>query len=215
MAQTFIVVDDHPSVLRGTCHTLQSAYPEAELLTARTVSELEGVLKAAQPTLIVMDLSLPNRVGETPRVEIGLKLLGHLLKTCSDLNFVIQSVYPGALVPFSDAINQHPVGFTIVNKSASAEDMLTKVDWALQGLIYIPSEMRTGVEIKEEWLRFMDLAFNHAFQDGRIAKEMNVSVRTIRHYWTRIQSALEVYPEDDVNPRIKTYRRARELGLIE
>ena len=93
--------------------------------------------------------------------------------------------------------------------------MLIKVDWALKGLLYTPPEMRTGLEIKAEWLQMLQLAFLEGMTDKAIAQKMNVSERTVRHYWTRAQDALEVYPDEGVNIRIQTYNRARETGLLD
>jgi DNA-binding NarL/FixJ family response regulator len=95
------------------------------------------------------------------------------------------------------------------------KEMLTKVDWALQGLIYTPREMRSGLEVKPEWLEVLQLAFRQGLQDKAIAERMNVSERTVRHYWTKIQDALSVYPDAGKNIRIQTEMRAREEGLID
>jgi DNA-binding NarL/FixJ family response regulator len=59
------------------------------------------------------------------------------------------------------------------------------------------------------------LAFKEGLQDKAIAEEINVAERTVRHYWTKVQDALEVYPEAGKNIRIQTEIRAREEGLID
>jgi DNA-binding NarL/FixJ family response regulator len=51
-------------------------------------------------------------------------------------------------------------------------------------------------------------------QDKAIAKRMNLSERMVRHYWTKVQDALEIYPEKDKNLRVLTLKRAREEGLL-
>jgi DNA-binding NarL/FixJ family response regulator len=93
--------------------------------------------------------------------------------------------------------------------------MLAKVDWSLNGVNCTPKEMRTGLELKEEWLTLLELAFNESLKDKEIANRMSIAERTVRHYWTKIQDLLEVYPEEDKNMRIQTESRARELGLID
>jgi DNA-binding NarL/FixJ family response regulator len=93
--------------------------------------------------------------------------------------------------------------------------MLTKVDWALKGVVYTPPEMRAGLEIKPEWLRVLMLAFKNGMKDKAIAQEMNVSERAVRHYWTKVQDVLGVYPEEDKSLRIQTELRAREEGLLD
>jgi DNA-binding NarL/FixJ family response regulator len=93
--------------------------------------------------------------------------------------------------------------------------MLDKVAWALQGIIYTPKDMRTVLEVKPEWLKVLQLAFQEGLQDKAIAERMNVSERTVRHYWTKVQDALGVYPDPGKNIRIQTEIRAREEGLID
>jgi DNA-binding NarL/FixJ family response regulator len=56
--------------------------------------------------------------------------------------------------------------------------------------------MRNGLEVKPEWLEVLNLAFRDGLQDKAIAESMHVSERTVRHYWTKVQDALEVYPEE-------------------
>ena len=48
-----------------------------------------------------------------------------------------------------------------------------------------------------------------------IALAMHKSERMIRHYWSKIQDALEIYPEEGKNMRAQTQRKAREIGLID
>jgi len=59
------------------------------------------------------------------------------------------------------------------------------------------------------------LAFEEGLQDKAIAQKMNIAERTVRHYWTKLQDVLEIYPEDSKNLRILTLKRAREEGLID
>ena len=44
---------------------------------------------------------------------------------------------------------------------------------------------------------------------------MNVCLRTVNNYWTKIRDALGVYPEEGKGLRILTLIRAREEGLID
>jgi DNA-binding NarL/FixJ family response regulator len=61
----------------------------------------------------------------------------------------------------------------------------------------------------------LTLAFNEGLQDKAIAERMCVSERMVRHYWSKLQDALHVYPEDGKNIRIQTEMQAREEGLID
>ena len=75
MSQTFFVVDDHDSVLEGTCSVLQAQYPDAKIITASTADKVETLIDDSKPSLIVMDLSIPATAGETSKTENGINLL--------------------------------------------------------------------------------------------------------------------------------------------
>jgi DNA-binding NarL/FixJ family response regulator len=70
-------------------------------------------------------------------------------------------------------------------------------------------------EVKPEWLTVLNLAFEEGLEDKVIAERMQIALRTVRHYWTKIQDVLGVYPEDGKSLRIQTEKRAREEGFID
>lgn len=212
---TLLVVDDHEAVLGGTVSALEKAYPNANIRTATTAQAANESLSHGLPDLLVMDLSIPSAPGESSQIEVGIELLRQLLDTQSDLNIVVQSAHVKALIRLKPSISEYPAGFTIADKNLPLKEMLEKADWALKGLIYTPRDMRTRIEIKPTWMKMLHLAFDEGLQDKAIADKMHVSERTIRHYWSKVQDALDVYPESGKNIRIQTEIRAREEGLID
>lgn len=213
--QQLLVVDDHEAILGGTVAALQQEYPDADIRTARMAQEVRTSLSTVLPAVVVMDLSIPEKAGDTSQTETGISLLRSLMQQYPDLNIVVQSAHVKSLVRLKPAIANHQGGFTIVDKNLPLREMLIKVDWALQGIIYTPKDMRTALEVKPEWLTVLQLAFQDGLQDKAIAEQMNVSERTVRHYWTKVQDALDVYPDPGKNIRIQTEIRAREEGLID
>jgi len=210
-----LVVDDHELVLDGTIQALKQQYPEADILTAQNSQMALKQLEYGQPDLVVVDLSMPESIGEAARPGTGIQLLKTLMERYSTLNIVVQSAHVRSLVQLKLAISSHEGGFTVADKSLPMKEMLTKVDWALQGLIFTPKEMRNGLEVKPEWLQVLQLAFQESLQDKAIAERMNVGERTVRHYWTKIQDVLDVYPDEGINMRVQTGVRAREAGLLD
>lgn len=215
--QKILVVDDHESVLAGTISVLKQQYPEAEILTALTEQSAQEQAKLYRPALVVMDLSIPKKPGEKARSETGIQLLKTLMEDYPMLNLTVQSSYVKSLVRIKPIIDTHQGGFTVADKGLSSRDMLTRVDWAMQGLTYTKDlkGIQSGLEIKPEWLELLDLAFGSGLQDKEISKRMCVSERTVRHYWTKLQDVLGVYPDQGKNIRIQTEMRAREEGLID
>lgn len=210
-----LIVDDHEAVINGTIDAISARYPKAEILKAKTVREALEKLHSFPQDLVISDLSIPERTGERPQPEMGINLLRTIMENYPSLNIVVQSADARALIRLRPNIYEHEGGFTVVDKGETLQQMLTKVDWSLQGVNCTPKEMRSGIELKEEWLTVLELAFDECLKDKEIAKRMSIAERTVRHYWTKVQDLLEVYPEEDKNMRLQTENRARELGLID
>ncbi|MTJ32779.1 response regulator transcription factor [Aphanizomenon sp. UHCC 0183] len=213
----FIVIDDHESVLNGTVEILRKNYPSAEFNLATNASYAFEQVINYQPDLVVMDLSIPEKPETTAKVDTGIQLLKVLMKNYSHLNLVIQSAHVKTLIRIRPYIDNHKGGFTVADKSLSTQEMLTRVDWALQGLTHTKDikGIHSGLEVKPEWLKVLNLAFEEGLQDKVIAKNMCISERMVRHYWSKLQDALNIYPEEGKNIRIQTEMRARAEGLID
>ncbi|UKO97203.1 response regulator [Nostoc sp. UHCC 0870] len=212
-----LVIDDHESVLSGTVNVLRKHFPDADFITAINAKNALNQLAISQPDIVVMDLSIPEQPETTARPDIGVQLLRTLMKNYPNLNIVVQSANVRTLVRIRPDIDSHKGGFTVADKSLSTQEMLTRVDWALQGLTHTKDikGIHSGLEVKPEWLRMLTLAFGEGLQDKTIAERMCISARMVRHYWSKLQDALDVYPEEGKNIRIQTEMRAREEGLID
>ena len=210
-----LVIDDHAMVLGGTTTALKIHYPDAELYTAQTAQQGFEQVKVVSPDVIIIDLSMPEKTGEAAKVDTGIQLLRQIMNDFPNLNIVVQSAHVKSLIRIKSAIAGHEGGFTIADKGLSMQEMLTKVDWAMQGVVFTPKEMRNGIEMKAEWLEVLRLAFGEGLQDKAIAERIRVAERTVRHYWSKIQDVLDVYPDEGKNIRIQTEKRSREEGLID
>lgn len=212
-----LVVDDHELVLGGTLDVLKRQYPNAEIVTAQNAQNAQEQVERFHPDLVVMDLSIPEKRGVTAKTDTGIQLLRILMQKYPNLNLVVQSAHVRTLVRIQPEIDAYKGGFTVADKSLTSKEMLTRVNWALDGLTHTKDikGIQAGLEVKPEWLTVLTLAFDEGLQDKAIAERMCVAERTVRHYWTKVQDALGVYPEDGKNIRIQTQMRAREEGLID
>lgn len=212
-----LVIDDHELVLDGTINLLIKQYPEANIFPAPTAQMARSQIEKYHPNLVIMDLSIPETSGTPAQTDIGIQLLKTIIKEYPTLNLVVQSTYVKSLVRIRPEIDAHKGGFTVADKSLSSQEMLTRVEWSLQGLTHTKDikAIQTGLEVKPEWFTVLTLAFQQGLQDKAIAEKMNVSERMVRHYWTKVQDVLGIYPEEGKNIRIQTEMRAREEGLID
>ncbi|MEA5601929.1 response regulator transcription factor [Nostoc sp. UHCC 0252] len=213
-----LVVDDHQLILTGTLDVLSRQYPEASIIKSQSRKEALSQLQSHQFDLIVMDLSIPDQQGETAEIDTGIKLLQTLLQEYPNYNFIVQTSYVKALIRIKHEIDNHQGGFAIADKGLPENEMLMRVNLALQGATHT-KDIKTGIELKPEWLDVLRLAFEESLTDRAIADRMYKSERVVRTYWTKIQDVLGVYPEDckqsGKNMRILTEIRSREEGLID
>ena len=215
---TILVVDDHELILDGTLDVLLRQYPEAKIITVQTAQDALYQVHKLQPDLAVVDLSISEQPGMTAQIDTGIQLLQKLMKNYPELNLMVQSSYVKALVRIRHEIDNHQGGFVVADKGLSKEEMLTRVNLALQ-LATHTKDLGRKIEVKPEWLEVLRLAFEEGLTDKAIADRMVVAERTVRNYWTKIQDVLGIYPEyskkDGRNIRIETEIRARVEGLID
>ena len=216
--QKILVVDDHQLILSGILELLRREYTDAEFLKAQTAQEAFDIVASCLLDLVIVDLSIPEKSGMTAQIETGIQLLKTLMKKYPTLNIMVQSSYIKALVRIKREIDDHQGGFVIANKGLSEQEILNRVNLALQGITHT-KDNKTALEFKPEWLEVLKLASEEGLQDKAIAERMHIHERTVRSYWTKIQDVLGVYPEDckqeGKNIRIQTTIRAREEGLID
>ena len=209
-----LVIEDHELFYEALVSHLQQKYTEAEFISAKTALEAEEQVSLYNPDLVLIDLSLPSKTGEQASPNTGIQLLKSFLERYPELNIAVQSAFVKTLRQIKSAIDNHEGGFTIADKGLATQDILKRVDWALEGIHHTRDLGRKIIELKPEWLELLRLAFDEALQDQAIANRMNVCLRTVNNYWIKIRDELEVYPEDTQNLRTLTLNRAREEGLI-
>lgn len=210
-----LVVDDHELILNGTLDLLQRHYPHAEILTAKTTQTALQHIETIHPDLVILDLSLPATAGDPAEINAGIKILKNLMQDHATLNLVVQSSYVKALVRIKSDIDAHEGGFTVADKGLSSKEMLNRIDLALRGVTHTKDLRMPPGEVKLEWIELLNLAFKEGLEDKLIADRMKVSLRTVRHYWAKVQDVLGVYLEDGKSLRIQTENRAREEGFID
>ncbi|MCY6490379.1 response regulator [Leptolyngbya sp. GGD] len=214
LSLNILIVDDHRLLLNGTIELVRDRFPDAQILSAQTVQDAFVQAKAQALDLVIVDLSLPETTETTAHVEHGLGLLKHLMQTYPTLNLMVQSSNVKALIRLMPDMDAHQGGLTIADKSLSIDATLMRMEWAMQGLTHT-KDLQTDLEVKPEWLEVLRLAFEEGLQDKAIAQTMHKSERMIRHYWSKIQDVLAIYPEEGKNVRALTQIRARETGLLD
>jgi DNA-binding NarL/FixJ family response regulator len=211
---TFLVVDDHEAILEGTVPALKCTYSEATVLTAMDVQTAQIQIRSCYPSLIILDLSLPEKPKAAANSDNGIQFLKSLIESNLAPNILVLSTNIRPLVQLKPMINKYEGGFAAMDKSLPIKEMLRLIDYALRGSIYLPPELRSRTEFDRRWLEVLNLKYQEGLTDKAIAERMQVSDRTVRNYWIRLQDALDVYDEPDKDLRIQIEIAARKLGLL-
>lgn len=212
--QTFLAIDDHEAILEGTIPALKRKYPTAEIFTAQDVQTAQKQLEQNYPNLVIIDLSLPEKPGLTAKLEVGIQFLKSLMESNEAPNIMVLTSDTLPLVRLQAMIDTYEGGFAAMDKALPISEMLRLIDFALRGSIYLPTEVRNRPEFDRKWIELLNLKFEEGLTDKAIAKRMNITDRTVRNYWSRIQDALDVCEEPDKDVRIQIELAARQLGLI-
>ena len=216
-----LLIDSYEIFLSGTIKILRSYYPNAKIYAATTVESALHQIAIIKPELVITDICIAQNIGEATKINNGMQLLKDLLTNNPQINILVQSSYINTLVRIKSAMDNHPSGFVVADKSLSSQETLNRVRWALQGETHTKDikAINSGLELKPEWLRLLNLAFEEGLQDKAIAAHICVSERMVRHYWYKLQEVLNMNIEElkhqGKNLRVVTHIRAREEGLID
>jgi len=188
-----LLVDDHPVVLEGYRHMLETA-PEIEVVAAAESGEaaIAGYFEL-QPDVVVMDLSMPGMDGLTAAQTI--------LRRDAGARIVIFTVYDNE-VYFKRALDMGVKGY--LTKSNDRGPMIEAVRRAARGGTYLGQEMAgptskllagNGGNILDqlsdrEYTVFMMRAAGISVDD--IAEKLNLSPKTIGHHYTTLKKKLSI-----------------------
>ena len=212
-----LILDDHPLMLNSIKQLAKIQFINPNITTVTTASAALQALASQSDNwqLVLADLSIPQDSSDPAKSETGLALLRELMQLYPDLNLMIYSSNIKVLVQLKQQIDNHQGGFTIADKILESAEIQRRMQYAAEG-ITLTKEIRKGLEFKPEWLQTLQLAAQ-GLQDKAIAEELNVTERSVRHYWTKLQDVLNIYTtkSDRVNPRILTLNKARTEGLLD
>ena len=211
----FLVVDDYDAVLQCLLPMLRASYPKATLIAAQDFETASARVQQQRIDLAILDLELPQRLGERPYCKNGVGLLKRAMqaKHASSILVLVESIQP--LLRMKSEIYRYSAGFVAVDKTKPVKDVLRLVDLALSGSIHLPVEARSHTEVKEKWVTVLRLKYQEGLSDRAIAKQLGICGRTLRGYWPRIQDMLGIYDDSNKDLRVQIGQAARQAGLID
>jgi DNA-binding NarL/FixJ family response regulator len=195
-----LVIDDHPLIREALRSALDEIGSEVDILEAPNAHRaMELVREHADLTLILLDLSLPDRD--------GFALLGDLRRNFPAVSVAVLSAYSDR-DNVVKALDLGAVGF--IPKSAQHEVMLSAMRLIFSGGVYIPPEIlarheaplpsmgQGGPSVSPARLgltgRQMDVLalMMHGKSNKAICRALNLAEPTVKNHVAAILKALKV-----------------------
>lgn len=185
-----LVADDHPVVRKGLIQILSDSdniQVVDEATTSQAVIDRLAQLSVSPIDVVVMDVGMPGRS--------GLEVLPDIHRDYPKLPILILSQYPAEQIAVR-AIKAGAAGY--LNKEGAPEQLVAAVACLSQGRRYITDDVAellatsvsSGSALPHETLSNRELDVLRMIASGKtvseIAESLNLSVKTISTYRTRI-----------------------------
>ena len=204
-----LIVDDHP-IVRAGLRRLLTAEPEIEICEATSGREALSVFRKLQPTIVILDLNLPD-IG-------GLEVLARLKAADPDARVLVLSMHDDE-IHIMRALRAGAAGY--VTKNAPPQELLEAMERVALGRTYIEREIAEGLvfagirasphPLKD--LSSRDLEILRQLAAGRtlsqIAEAVGIGYKTAANICTRIKARLGAATTADV------IRIAIQAGLVD
>jgi two-component system invasion response regulator UvrY len=192
-----LLVDDH-AIVRSGLRRLFAVLPGVQISEAATGREALTLVRAEQPTLIVLDLNLPA-LG-------GLELLRRILAEHPEARVMVLSMHAETIYA-TRALRAGAVGY--LSKNASPEELLQAARHVAGGGRYIEAAIAQRLALQaaetgnqEDRLTERDLEIMRLLGDGQglsmIAEALGVSYKTVANTCSQIKAKLGVARTSDL-----------------
>jgi DNA-binding NarL/FixJ family response regulator len=196
MTVRFLIVDDHPLFREALQLAIESAYPEAEIVEASSISAAQTALASEQPfDLLLLDLSMPGTRGFDGLIELRASRPKQPILVVSaheDPRIVHEAMTCGA------------AGY--ISKSVKKRDLAEAIQDVMAGLVVLPkgySPPTDGVPARDtdlaarvasltrQQLRVLQMV-RQGMLNKQIAHELGVGETTIKAHVSEIMRKLNV-----------------------
>lgn len=189
-----VIADDHALIQEGIKKILRRQ-PDLRIIgEAGNGSELLGILRDAEPDLLILDISLPGRS--------GIDLLGDIKKVRPALRVLMLSMYEEERFAVR-ALKSGAAGY--VCKSTAAEELVTAIRRVVSGGRYVSpavaeilvSQLNGSVgQAAHERLTNRELQILSMIGAGKavkqIASELGISINTVATHRARILKKMDL-----------------------
>lgn len=194
-----LIADDHPVVRRGVRQTLMEEFRDCEVIEAQTAAELLSLVRSGIWSVIILDISLPDRN--------GLDVLKELQTDYPQLPVVVLSMHPED--QFAARMMRAGASAYVTKESAS-EELAQAVRMAIAGRKYMSQALTQKLAMEavmEEGdrspvLSDRELQVLCLIAEGKglseIADVLILSVKTVSTYRSRLLEKLNAKTNADL-----------------
>ena len=197
MTVRFLIVDDHPLFREALQLAIQSAYPQAEIVEASSITAAQAALASEQPfDLLLLDLTMPGTKGFAGLIELRAARPKQPILVVSaheDPRIVHEAMTCGA------------AGY--ISKSVKKRDLADAIQDVMAGLVVLPkgyvqpaagvapsreAELAARVSsLTRQQLRVLQMV-RQGMLNKQIAHELGVGETTIKAHVSEIMRKLNV-----------------------
>ncbi|HEV2172777.1 MAG TPA: response regulator transcription factor [Nitrospira sp.] len=183
-----LVADDHSMILKGIKGLLEDQYEIVGV--ADNGKALLDAAERLKPDVVILDISMP--------ILNGIDATREIRKTLPRTKVVVQTMHSNA-VYLRKALDAGASAYVL--KTGAAEELLTAVETALKGQLYVPAALnqdaieamvrrgnrlpRSPAELTDRQRQILQLVAEGK-QNKEIAEILHVSVRTVEFHRSRL-----------------------------
>jgi DNA-binding NarL/FixJ family response regulator len=193
-----LVVDDHPLMREGLTAKINKEIDLTVSWEASDANEALTVFESEAPDLVIVDISMPGMN--------GLELIKHMQSINEDVPVIVVSRHDEVLYA-RRALEAGARGY--VMKRKASEKVIEAIRHVLEGGIYVSSRIKqemletlgrsdspreAGVplaQLSDRELEVFELT-GRGLNTREIAEQMNIAVKTVQSYRSRIKEKLNV-----------------------
>jgi two-component system, NarL family, invasion response regulator UvrY len=199
MMMRVLIADDHPVVRRGVRQTLTEEFTDCEVIESPTAAELLSLVRSGVWSVIILDISLPDRN--------GLDVLKELQSDYPEIPVVVLSMHPED--QFAARMMRAGASAYVTKESAS-EELAQAVRLAMTGRKYMSPALTEKLALeavmddgsRSPVLSDRELQVLCLIAEGKglseIADVLILSVKTVSTYRSRLLEKLNARTNADL-----------------
>jgi DNA-binding NarL/FixJ family response regulator len=204
------LVDDHPTLLRGVMALLDDDPRYTVVATGASADDLLAVAREQKPDIIIVDLSMPGDV--VAAIEA--------VATSGSAKVVVFTAY-GDVDLAMKALDAGAQGYVL--KGRPSEDLSEAIEGALRGELFISPDFSKKLMVgfrhrskREKDLKAAKLSARErqlveclleAKSNKEIARTLQLSEKTVKHYMTNLMNKLRVKSRVEVVLAVQSWQQ--------